>query len=285
MKNKYLLLSTNIDHINSLKSIEVTCTTSIESAKILLERDKYDLIIIDDVSGELDTQINKVKYNDYIKDVKKTKSIEKPHKQEVISIYSVKGGLGKTTLVKEIAENLSKNLKIIIIDLNFQDGGSDLSFMLDLPVLPHIGMYLEYKGTKDALMKSVYQYSENIYVLQAPPKIKLAEGIMPNDIMNIILDCRAMFDVILIDLPNMTNELIKKTLDMSTQIVILSLGSRGEIKRISEIQCNSKKIILCDPANNNWKKSLNFLNLPYIKVNDVVQDINKISKFIFGGRQ
>ncbi|MFU0783781.1 MAG: hypothetical protein ACFWT2_12090 [Thermoanaerobacterium thermosaccharolyticum] len=284
MKNKYLLLSTNIDHINSLKSSEVTCTTSIESAKILLERDKYDLIIIDDVSGELDVQINKVKYKDYIKDIKKTKSIEKPHKQEVISIYSVKGGLGKTTLVKEIAENLPKNLKIIIIDLNFQDGGSDLSFMLDLPVLPHIGMYSEYKGTKDALVKSVYQYSENIYVLQAPPKIKLAEEITPNDIMNIILDCRAAFDVILIDLPNMTNELIKKTLDMSTQIVILSLGSRGEIKRISEIQCNSKKIILCDPANNNWKKSLNFLNLPYIKVNDVVQDINKISKFIFGGR-
>jgi Mrp family chromosome partitioning ATPase len=284
LKNKYLLLSTNIDHINSLKSSEVTCTTSIESAKILLERDKYDLIIIDDVSGELDVQINKVKYKDYIKDIKKTKSIEKPHKQEVISIYSVKGGLGKTTLVKEIAENLPKNLKIIIIDLNFQDGGSDLSFMLDLPVLPHIGMYSEYKGTKDALVKSVYQYSENIYVLQAPPKIKLAEEITPNDIMNIILDCRAAFDVILIDLPNMTNELIKKTLDMSTQIVILSLGSRGEIKRISEIQCNSKKIILCDPANNNWKKSLNFLNLPYIKVNDVVQDINKISKFIFGGR-
>ncbi|WP_434577041.1 AAA family ATPase [Thermoanaerobacterium thermosaccharolyticum] len=284
MKNEHLLLSTNIDHINRLKSNGITCTTSIESAKILLEKNEYNLVIIDDIAEELDTQIDKVKYNDYIKSIKKTKSIEKPHKQEVISIYSVKGGLGKTTLVKEIAENLPKNLKIIIIDLNFQDGGSDLSFMLDMPVLPHIGMYLEYRGTKDALVKSVYQYSENIYVLQAPPKIKLAEEITPNDIMNIILDCRAAFDVILIDLPNMTNELIKKTLDMSTQIVILSLGSRGEIKRISEIQCNSKKIILCDPANNNWKKSLNFLNLPYIKVNDVVQDINKISKFIFGGR-
>ncbi len=280
---KKLLLSTNIEHINELKNNGITCTTSVESAKILLEKNEYNLIIVDDVPDELDTQINKVKYNDYIKDIKKTKSTEKPHKQEVISIYSVKGGLGKTTLVKEIAENLPKNLKIIIIDLNFQDGGSDLSFMLDLPVLPHIGMYSEYKGTKDALMKSVYQYSENIYVLQAPPKIKLAEEITPNDIMNIILDCRAAFDVILIDLPNMTNELIKKTLDMSTQTVILSLGSRGEIKRISEIQCNSKKIILCNPATNNWKKSLNFLNLPYIKVSDVVQDINKISKFVFGG--
>jgi hypothetical protein len=74
-------------------------------------------------------------------------------KKEIIAVWSVKGGVGKTTLVKNLAESIDK--KVLIIDLNFYDGRADLSHMLNLPVIPLCFAIIKYKLLKKIFATSV----------------------------------------------------------------------------------------------------------------------------------
>lgn len=260
-----LLISTNIENIRKVANRNVDITTSVESAKILLKTKKYDKVIADiDITG-LDTNTEVTSLKNYLKSTKTTNI--KIYKQKVISIYSAKGGIGKTTLAKKIAESLSESLKVLIIDINFADGGSDLSYMLELPVIPHIGMYLKNRSKK-GFIDNIVKYKDNIYVMQAPPNIKLIEGITPKDIIDIINYARGEFDIILIDLPNEQNMLIRTVLDQSSQIIVLSMGYAGELKRIKEILNGLNYTIIFKQPVQGYKELADILNKPYIKIND-----------------
>ncbi|GAH11706.1 unnamed protein product, partial [marine sediment metagenome] len=57
--------------------------------------------------------------------------------QNVISIYSAQGGVGRTSTAIHLAKLLNK-LGVLLIDLNFAEGPSDISLYLQLPKLPHL---------------------------------------------------------------------------------------------------------------------------------------------------
>lgn len=244
-----LLVSNNFKTIEKVKNIEqCDVALSLESALIRAKNKKYESIINDGfyVSGLFD---NVIDIKDYFKNTVNKTQI-KVMKQKVISVWSVKGGTGKTTFVKSLAESLQDNVKALIIDLNFCDGGSDLSFMLDLPVLPHIGMYLK-ERTKEGFIKNIVQYKTNIYVLQSPPKLSLIKDIKGSDIDDIIRFARSEFDIIIFDLPNEFSEIIKIALDNSTKKIIVSTGLISEAKRIKEL--GDDYIIVINSNNRQWK--------------------------------
>jgi cellulose biosynthesis protein BcsQ len=135
--------------------------------------------------------------------------------------------------VKTLFENFNKDVKVLIVDLNFQDGGSDLSFALDLPVLPHIGMWLR-ERIKESFFENLIEYSPNVFILQSPPKVSLVKDISGNDIDTIVKFARSKFDVIIFDLPDEFNEIVKAALDNASKIIVLSQGTKGELARMKE---------------------------------------------------
>lgn len=264
-KNMKLLVSTNVENIKKLKEKDIDVALSKTSAQLKLDTKKYDTVIKDNIDIRELNFNNVIDIKDYAKDFK---TDIKPFKQEVISVYSQKGGIGRTTLIKELAENFQKILKVLVIDLNFSDGGSDLSYMFNLPVIPHIGMYLKNKGKK-GFEENIVHYKDNIYVMQSPPKIDLVKDMTAKDIIDVISYARAEFDIILLDLPNNQNPVVTAALEQSTRIAVISLGYPSELKRIKESLNGLNYTIVFKKPKPGYKEFANELNVPYIKVNDL----------------
>lgn len=249
MMSLKLLISNNPATIEKVKNIEL-CDVALspESALIRTKRKNYDVIINDgfDVSG-FDNTVN---IKDYLKNAVIDKQKVKVIRQEIISVWSVKGGAGKTSVVKRLTEIFDKNIKILVIDFNFQDGGSDLSFLLDLPVIPHIGIYLKEK-TKESFFKNLINYSENISILQAPPKLSFVKSMTAGDVEGIIKFARTAFDVIIFDLPNRTDEIVNTVLENSTRKIIVSSGLISEARRIKEL--DEDFLVVINSPNRQWK--------------------------------
>jgi septum site-determining protein MinD len=82
----------------------------------------------------------------------------------LISIFSPKGGVGKTTLALGLAEFISQNHTTCIIEFDFSPG--DFSAILDLDI------------TKNVLLATKYNFTDNV---QRPPgkKYDFNEGMYP----------------------------------------------------------------------------------------------------------
>jgi len=176
---------------------------------------------------------------------KKTKHYVLP--QMVISFWGAKGGAGRTSILASFAYAF-KDVSICIIDLNFCDGGSDLSYYFDLPKIPHIGTYLSGRN-KESFKNSLLKVKgNNIHVLQAPPATSLIEQFTPNDLIKIVEYARRNFTVILFDLPVGKNELVKEALDMSNFVYLVSEGGLNEAERLrgclKEIEEAEGKLII-----------------------------------------
>ncbi|ERM92499.1 hypothetical protein O163_04870 [Caldanaerobacter subterraneus subsp. yonseiensis KB-1] len=271
---KVLIVSNDRDYIKKAKEIyeDADAALSVESAEIMLNKKKYDFIVSDLV---------KESFNGYavkkLEEEKEKKGI-RPLRQEVIAVYSFKGGVGKTTLVKTLLESLEKDIKVLVVDLNFHDGGSDLSFTLDLPVLPHIGMWLK-ERTKKSFFENLIEYKPNVSILQSPPKRSLVSGITERDIDEIMRLARSKFDVIIFDLPNEFNEIVKAALDNATKIVVLSKGTEGEFARMKEFPYEFLTVFV--KPEKGFKNYVKLLNLKYKVVSNLSKEIDAVCEFIF----
>jgi len=271
---KVLIVSNDREYVGKAKEIyeDADVALSIESAVVMLGKKKYDFIVSDLVKNSLGGCA--------VKELDEEKRKEKiqPLKQEIIAVYSFKGGVGKTTFVRTLLESLDKNIKVLVIDLNFRDGGSDLSFMLDLPVLPHTGMWLK-ERTKESFFGNLIEYSSNVSVLQAPPKVGLVRDIKESDVDAIVKFARNKFDIIIFDLPDEFNEIIKSALDNATKIIVLSKGTEGEFARMKEFPYEFLTVFV--KPEKGFKKYTKLLNLRYKVIGSLSKEIDMICDFIF----
>jgi cellulose biosynthesis protein BcsQ len=271
---KVLIVSNDREYVRKAKEIyeDADVALSIESAEVMLSKKKYDFIVSDLVKDSF----NGYTVNELNGEKRKEKIL--PLKQEVIAVYSFKGGVGKTTLVKNLLESLDKNVKVLVIDLDFRDGGSDLSFMLDLPVLPHIGMWLK-ERTRESFFENLIEYSSNVSTLQAPPKVSLVRDIKEGDIDAVVKFARSKFDMIIFDLPDEFDEIVKAALDNATKIVVLSNGTEGEFARMKEFPYEFLTIFV--KPEKGFKKYVKLLNLRYKVISSITKEIDTICDFIF----
>ncbi|MDP9750310.1 AAA family ATPase [Thermoanaerobacter pentosaceus] len=244
-----LLISNNLKTIEKIKKIEpCDVALSLESAVLKGKQKKYKFIITDGVDASQFFE-NAITVKEYLKNTVEDREV-RIIRQEVVAVWSVKGGAGKTTLVKKLIDTIDKNIRMLVVDFNFQDGGSDLSFMLELPVIPHLGMYLKEK-TRESFFESLIRYKTNVSILQAPPKRSFTKNIVLNDVEEIIKFGRSAFDIIVFDLPNMLNEIIDTVLANSTKRIIVSSGLISEAKRIKELEDNF--IVVINSSSKGWK--------------------------------
>ncbi|MBD5402606.1 MinD/ParA family protein [bacterium] len=123
-------------------------------------------------------------------------------KCKVISIFSNKGGIGKTSLASNLAIELSKITKenIALIDLNFQMG--DITTFLNLKPSFNISYMLENldKINETFLLSTLERYKKtSLYVLADPPYFKQADNIQPKQISKLINTLKETFSYIIID--------------------------------------------------------------------------------------
>lgn len=127
---------------------------------------------------------------------------KKNNRCKIISIFSNKGGIGKTSLASNLALELSKITKenIALIDLNFQMG--DITTFLDLKPSFNISYMLENldKINETFLLSTLERYKgTSLYVLADPPYFKQADNIQPKQIAKLFSILKETFSYIIVD--------------------------------------------------------------------------------------
>ena len=139
----------------------------------------------------------------------------------VISVFSPKGGVGKTTIAFNLAVSLSQlGVATALIDGSLQYG--DLRALLKVPSdVPSILDLPTDRVQESDLRDVMWRDPAGIDILLAPPRIEMAEMVTARDHEKTISLLRRLYEVIIIDTPATLTETTLALLDGSD--VVLSI--------------------------------------------------------------
>ncbi len=219
------------------------------------------------------------------------------NKAKIFTITSVKGGVGKTTTVLNLAGIFSRLKKrVLIVDLDLYSG--DIAAILNLNYENDIYNLFEdiNNNTFTTLDDYICSYNELIKVLAAPKDLRFARKIT-SEVLNLIIYKASMkYDVILIDTSHILTDMNLFSLDYSDGILYVINNDSMNLKNmktmvsiLNNMDKNNYKIIL----NNSNVKGKNYYNKYDIKniinknVNYIIPEnfyIKDIDKYIINGK-
>ena len=144
----------------------------------------------------------------------------------IITVYSNKGGIGKTTIAVNLAEELARETKdkVALIDLNLQLG--DISTFLNLNPPFDVNYVIRNLIDKeeDTLIRAFEKYKDtSMYVLADPSYIEQSESITPQEIEKLFNVLRKVFPYIIVDMSAAIDPNSLKILDLSDWILFTSI--------------------------------------------------------------
>ena len=155
------------------------------------------------------------------------------NKAKIISITSVKGGTGKTINTLNLAGTFYKmNKKVLIIDLDLYS--ADIVAMLDID--PKTDLYTLYEDMSNNSFDSIEDYTthfnEYIDIISAPKDPRYASKINAKFLNLILYKVKNKYDVILLDMSYILNEINLVAMDNSDYIVYILNNSPMDIKNM-----------------------------------------------------
>ncbi len=177
--------------------------------------------------------------NTYNMESKRREKAPSPKNQEilksrVISVFSTKGGVGKTTIASNLAVSIARTAKkkVALVDLDLQFG--DVAIMLNVSVKNTISDLVKEAGQLDSNLMEEYlvTHFSGVKVLPAPIKPEYAEYITANHVEKIINTLRESYHYIIVDTSASFHESVLSALDMSDRILLVSTLDLPTIKNI-----------------------------------------------------
>jgi pilus assembly protein CpaE len=152
---------------------------------------------------------------------------------KVISVFSTKGGIGKTTIAANLAVALAaKSNEVGVIDADLHFG--DMALFLDL--LPRVTI-ADLAGQPEVNPNIISEYltaykEYGVKVLTAPVHPEQAELITVAKIQKIIKNMRDMFQYVIIDTAPLLNDVMLSILEASDIVLIISSLDLPAIKNV-----------------------------------------------------
>jgi len=145
------------------------------------------------------------------------------HRGRVITVFSPKGGTGKTAISTNLAATLAKNesKKTLLLDLDLQFG--DAAIMLGLEPTKTIYDLVVAPGELDSekLAGYVSKHPCGLDVLAAPLRPEDAELVVESKVTALIEVARSSYDAIIVDTSPFFHGPMLATLDRTDQLLIL----------------------------------------------------------------
>jgi pilus assembly protein CpaE len=152
---------------------------------------------------------------------------------KVISIYSTKGGVGKTTLAVNLATLLATERRVTtcLIDLDLQFG--DTSVLLSLiPRRTISDLVNEQTLDKETLLSYMLNHPCGLKVLPAPLRPEFAEYVTAEHVGKVVALCREIFDYVIIDTPASFQDCVLTALDLTDRIVMVGAMDMPTLKNV-----------------------------------------------------
>lgn len=153
-----------------------------------------------------------------------TPGIRRGKKARVISLFSLKGGVGRSTVAANLAiaiRHQHPDKDIALIDGNFLHG--DIGVIMNSSEHKTIADIVRNFQTldRDLITDILVTHSSGVKILLAPPDAQSGEQVTPEHINRILQHMRAMFDVIVIDTRPSFDETTLSLLDNADRILLM----------------------------------------------------------------
>ncbi len=152
----------------------------------------------------------------------------------VVSVFSPKGGVGKTTVATNLAVALrmATNKKVALVDASLIFG--DIGIMLNITTGNSISDLVPNIHAVDIelLDRVLVQHSSGVKVLLAPPRPELAELVAADHLRTVVNLLRSHYDYVVIDTHPNFDDVTLAMLDISDRIVVLTTLEMPAIKNL-----------------------------------------------------
>ncbi|MGN0267468.1 MAG: AAA family ATPase [Lachnospiraceae bacterium] len=218
---------------------------------------------------------------------------------QVITIFSAKGGIGKTTLAVNTAVALAeKGKKVAIVDLDLQFG--DVPTFMDMEPRDTIAELLQesYSLTIDNIRSYMITHSSGVHMLCAPKSPEYAEMISAERLQNLLSIMRSYYDFVIIDTASVLNDISLTAIENSNQVYFLTgqdisslKNSRLALNLLESLQQREKIAVIVNRAEESGSISLQdveqvlhtsiFMTIP-TEHNVALNALNKGIPFVIG---
>ena len=154
-----------------------------------------------------------------VRKVGETRAVESARSTSlVVTLFSPKGGVGRTTLAYNLAVALGQDHRVCLIDGSLQF--SDLRGLLRVPaVAPSIVNLPTDRIREQDLTDVMWRDPSGIDILLAPPRVEMAEMVTARDLDKILSLLRRVYDAIVIDTSSHITDINLAFLDASDTIL------------------------------------------------------------------
>ncbi len=152
----------------------------------------------------------------------------------IISIFSTKGGVGKTTVATNLAVSLSnltgKKVALLDFDLQFGDVAICLNLYVKNSMTELVKDFANIEQDNSLLEEYLLAHYSGVRVLAAPTRPENAEYVTADHIKKTVEFLKGRYDYIIIDTSHGFNDTVITALDMSDLIIYISTLDLPSIK-------------------------------------------------------
>lgn len=151
---------------------------------------------------------------------------------KVVTIFSTKGGVGKSVLACNLASYIASKLgkRVVLLDLDLESGDDAVMLSLE-PTRTIYDAVKAYERLDPQLLEGFMQaHSSGAKVLLAPTQPEQAEAITTARVSGIIELTRQMADIVIIDTPGRLDEMVLTAIDHSDEVLAIATMDLPSIK-------------------------------------------------------
>lgn len=153
---------------------------------------------------------------------------------KIITIFSTKGGVGKTTIATNLAVALNQKTgaRVGLVDADLQFG--DIALFLNLlPRVTIAELVRDIESLDDKLLDSyMTSYADGVRVLAAPLRPEQAEVVTGPHMTAILKAMRAAYKYVVVDTTPAFNEAMLAALDISDMVLVVAAMDLPTIKNV-----------------------------------------------------
>lgn len=191
-----------------------------------------DVVGTDDAASELGDAIERaLRHCERLQEVAAQQEADRPRRGTVVTVFSTKGGVGKTVLATNLGVGLaSLGQSVALVDLDLQFG--DVGIMLGLEPTQTISGPAQASDRLDTELLAGYMitHSSGLKCLLAPIMPEEAEAITPGRIARILELLSEMFDAVIVDTCASLDETVLTALDRSDRVLAMTMMDVASIK-------------------------------------------------------